>query len=103
MAKARAKARRKSAGPTLPVAVLAGFVPLGVAALEGYKYNGWTGVGKRVSLGLTGFNTEDHKFYPAEMVKIVVPIVAGIGLHKIAGKLGINRALAQAGVPFLRV
>ena len=103
MARTRARARHKSAGMTLPTAVLAGFVPLAVAAMDGYKYNGWTGVGKRVSLGLTGFNTEDKKWYHGEMVKIVVPIVAGIGIHKLAGKLGINRALAQAGVPFIRI
>jgi len=111
MAKAKVKYRNrfvskrhhKRAGMTVPVAMLAGFAPLGVAAMDGYKYNGWTGVGKRVSLGLTGYNTEDGKWYPSEMVKVTAPIVAGILVHKLAGKLGINRALAGAGVPFLRV
>lgn len=102
MAKARAK-HRKAAGMTIPVAVLAGFAPLGVAAMDGYKYNGWTGVAKRVSLGLTGYNTEDKKWYPGEMVKVTAPIIAGILVHKFAGKLGINRALGQAGVPFIRI
>lgn len=100
---AKAKARRKSAGMTLPVAVLAGFAPLGVAALDGYKYSGFAGVGKRVALGLTGFNTEDQKWYPQEMLKVTAPILAGILVHKLAGRLGINRALAQAGVPIIRI
>lgn len=100
---AKAKAHRRRAGMTLPVSVIAGFVPLGVAAMDGYKYNGWSGVGKRVSLGLTGYNTEDRKWYPGEMVKVTAPIIAGILVHKFAGKIGINRALSQAGVPFIRI
>lgn len=99
----KAKARRRSTGMHLPVAVLAGFVPLVLAAKDGYQYNGWSGVGKRVSLGLTGYNPEDRNWYPAEMLKVTGPIVAGIVAHKVAGRLGINRALANAGVPFLRV
>jgi hypothetical protein len=100
---AKARARRKSAGMTIPVAVLAGFAPLAVAAMAGYKYNGWSGVAKRVSLGLTGFNTEDKKWYPGEMINVTAPIMAGILVHKFAGQLGINRALGQAGIPFIRI
>lgn len=100
----RPKAKHhKRPGMTLPVAVLAGFAPLGLAALEGYRYNGFSGVGKRVTLGLTGYNTEDRHWYLTEMGKVLGPIVAGVVVHKLAGRLGINRALAGAGVPFLRV
>jgi hypothetical protein len=100
---ARPRRRSHSKGMTLPVAVLAGFAPLGVAALEGYQYNGAKGLAKRVTMGMTGYNIEDKKFYPQEMMKVTGPIVLGLLVHKLAGKLGINRALAGAGVPFLRV
>jgi len=111
MAKAKVKYRNrfvskrhhKRPGMTVPVAVLAGFAPLGVAALEGYQYNGVKGLAKRVTLGMTGYNIEDKKFYAQEMAKVAGPIVLGVVVHKLAGKLGINRALAGAGVPFLRV
>jgi hypothetical protein len=98
------RARRHSrAGMTVPVAVLAGFAPLIMAGLEGYQYNGFSGVTKRLSLGLTGYNTEDHKWYPMEVVRTSGPIVAGILVHKLAGRLGINRALGRAKIPFLRI
>lgn len=100
----RRKARRHHrAGMTVPVAVLAGFGPLLMAGMEGYQYNGFSGVTKRLTLGLTGYNTEDHKWYPGEVLKVAAPIVGGILVHKLAGRLGINRALGRAGVPFLRV
>jgi hypothetical protein len=102
--RSRPKSKRHSkAGFTLPVAVLAGFAPLGIAALDGYKYNGVTGLAKRVTMGMTGYNIEDKRFYPQEMARVAGPIVLGVLVHKLAGKLGINRALAGAGVPFLRV
>ena len=111
MAKAKVKYRNrfmskrhhKRPGMTVPVAVLAGFAPLGVAAIDGYKYNGAKGLAKRVTLGMTGYNIEDGHWYPTEMAKIAAPIVAGLVIHKLAGRFGINRALASAGVPFLRV
>jgi hypothetical protein len=100
----RPKARHhRKAGMTLPLAVLAGFAPLGIAALDGYKYNGVNGVAKRVTMGLTGYNIEDRRWYMTEMAKVAGPILAGIVVHKLAGRLGINRALGSAGVPFLRI
>jgi len=85
------------------LAVLAGFAPLGIAALDGYKYNGMSGVAKRVTMGLTGYNIEDRSWYMTEMAKVAGPILAGIVVHKMAGRLGINRALSSAGVPFIRL
>lgn len=101
--RAKKAKHRSKAGMTLPVAVLAGFAPLAGAAIAGYQYNGFQGVMKRVALGTTGFNTEDGKWYPMEAVKVLGPIVGGVVVHKLASRLGINRALASAGVPFLRV
>lgn len=102
--RARPKAKHhKKAGATVPLAVIAGFAPLAVAAIEGYKYNGATGVLKRVSLATTGYNTEDGKWYPAELVKGTGPIILGMVVHKLAGRVGVNRALANAGVPFIRI
>lgn len=99
----KAKTHHRRQSMTIPVAVLAGFAPLGVAMVEGFQYNGLTGVAKRVSLGLTGYNPEDKHFYPNQMFRVAGPIVAGILVHKVAGKLGINRILANAGIPLLRV
>jgi hypothetical protein len=98
-----AKRSHKRPGMTVPLAMIAGFAPLGAAALDGWQYNGVSGLAKRVTMGMTGYNIEDKKFYPMEMARVTGPIVLGVLIHKLAGKLGINRALAGAGVPFLRV
>ena len=84
---------------TLPLAIVAGVAPLAydigvqvkngdmkqaamVAAHNVVGYNGWTG-----KWDLAGIKTG------------LVPILAGALVHKIAGAMGINAALARAGIP----
>jgi hypothetical protein len=52
---------------------------------------------------LTGFDSRDRKFHLDGLMSGMVPILAGMFAHKIAGKIGINRALSSAGVPWIRV
>jgi hypothetical protein len=98
----RAKHRSK-AGFTLPIAVLAGFAPLGFNAIKDYRDGGLQVLGKGLVLRTTGMNTDTGKWMPEYLMQGLGPIVAGVFVHKLASKLGINRALAGAGVPFLRV
>jgi hypothetical protein len=98
----KAKHHRK-AGMTLPLAVLAGFAPLALNALKDYKDGGVQVLGKGLVLRTTGMNTETGKFMPEYLVQGMGPIVVGLLVHKVASKMGINRSLAGAGVPFLRV
>lgn len=53
-------------------------------------YTGWTGNPAR-------------SWEPAYLKYGLAPLVAGVVLHKVAGKVGINRMLATAGVPFVRI
>ena len=112
MAKARARRRmvvyarrgtRRAAKLTVPLAVVAGFTPLLARAITGYKGNGVVGLGDGVLSGLTGYSTFDHKWHSDIMMQNLGPIVAGFGVHWLAGRLGINRALGRAKVPFLRI
>lgn len=98
----RAK-RRSKGGMTLPIAVLAGFVPLALNAKKDYDDGGLQVLGKGLVLRTTGMNTETLKWMPEYLMQGVGPIVVGVFVHKLASKLGINRGLARAGVPFLRV
>lgn len=88
---------------TVPVAVLAGFTPLVAEVVGGYRAGGVTNAASRALIMTTGYNTQDRKWYPSMMASGVGPIVLGILVHKLAGKLGVNRALSRAGIPFLRV
>lgn len=90
---------------TLPLAPLAG---LGV----GLKYvwsggNGGTSFPDRMhrlSTAYTGWNPAEHKWNAGEMREGVLPLAVGGLVHYIVGnKLGINRMLARAGVPILRI
>lgn len=98
-----AKKKRRSNGFTLPVALIAGFTPLSVQVLDGWSAGGFRGALKQGTLALTGFNTDDSKWYPDWMKAGFWPIVLGATIHWGAKKLGLNRALGRAGVPVLRV
>lgn len=103
MAKARAKHRSK--GMTLPLAVLAG---MAVPAIDLYKNGISQGdAGRTMNTAaaiFTGYNPESHTWEMAYLKRGLLPVVAGILVHKfVGGKLGVNRALAGAGVPFIRL
>jgi hypothetical protein len=96
--------RRRKAGMTLPVAVIAGFTPLLGQALYGYKTGrGLEGIGHYTLASLTGFDSSNGSFSMARMNNGLFPILGGLLVHKLAGKLGVNRALANAHIPFIRI
>lgn len=93
---------RRSSGIKIPVAVVAGFTPLAVNVAsvsgEGFGRMGWM-----ATQAMTGFDTDTQKFWMPNMWKGLFPILLGIGVHKVASALGVNRALGAAGVPILRI
>lgn len=101
--RSRAKAHHKRAGMTLPVAALAGFVPLASNGVRDFQQGGLDLLGTGLVWRLTGYNRLSGKFDASGLMTGLVPIILGVGAHKLASKFGINRALAQAGVPLLRI
>lgn len=103
MAKARAR-RRSKAQLQIPVAVIAGMLPLIEGCIQGYRVGGINGFVERFSASMTGWMPNEKKFEPKQMMSGAVPMIAGVLAHKFIGqKLGVNRALSQAGVPFIRI
>jgi hypothetical protein len=101
---AKSKGRRKGKSFTLPLAVVAGFGPLAGQMVYGYKTGrGIEGIGHYALAALTGFDSQTGSFGVGRMSKGLFPIIGGLLVHKLAGKLGINRALGQAGIPFVRI
>jgi len=100
----KAKSKRRSrAGFTLPLAVLAGLaVPAGWA-IKDYQAGGIDLAGRGFIARMSGFNPTSQKFEPKFLMQGLIPVVGGVFVHKMAGKLGINRVLSQAGVPILRL
>lgn len=98
------KRKRRKAQMTLPVAVIAGFTPLLGQAVYGYKTGrGIEGIGHYTLAALTGFDSSNGSFAASRMTKGLLPIIGGLMVHKVAGKLGINRALGRAGIPYIRI
>lgn len=109
MAKNKKKSYRRK--PTIPIAVVAGFGPLVASGVRGWS-NGvdnpddspWRASSKEVLYALTGVDIDNEPhFNPSFMVNGTIPILGGMLVHKLAGMLGVNRALGRMGMPYLRV
>ena len=96
------KARRR-AKFTLPIAitipVASQAITLGKLALDTSPQNAMAVAGRYY----TGFDTRDHKFHMDGLKAGLLPLLMGITVHKLAGAVGINRALGRAKVPWIRI
>lgn len=102
MAKGK-KRRQAKPGMTVSLAVIAGLLPLANQAIQGFREGGIKRVGDRVCSSLTGYDPAVGRWEAAYLKNGLLPILLGVGVHKLAGKVGVNRAIANAGIPFLRV
>lgn len=109
---ARRHRSHRKAGFTLPVAAVAGMVPLTVGTVQHGTWNGWTGTGDTgldfFVRSLTGFSPNSQgyggKFNIKNMTAGLLPIAVGLAAHKfIGGSLGVNRMLGRAGIPIIRI
>ena len=88
---------------TIPLAVLAGFGPMVSDVVHGYQTGGITSASNDLLANVTGYDARAKKWDFALLAKGMGPVVAGILVHKLAGKLGVNRMLSSAGVPWVRI
>jgi len=95
--------RRHRNGKTLPLAVLLGFAPLVTSTLTAFKNYGPEGAAKHALCVTSGYDPTTGKWEMLNMKQGALPILAGFATHWLAGKLGVNRALGRAGVPFIRI
>jgi hypothetical protein len=101
--KARKQGKYHRPKATLSLAIIAGFLPTAAFAWEGMGAGGIAEVGHRLTGRLTGYDTGVHKWSLQELGKGWVPIIGGVVAHKLANKFGINRMIARAGIPLLRI
>lgn len=98
------KARRRGrAGFTVPLGIVGGFAPLLYGMYTGFQRGGFADAATEATFRLTGYHLMEKRFSQQMLVQGWTPIILGFVLHKLAGKFGINRALAQAGVPIIRI
>ena len=104
MAKKKGGSRRR--GFTVPVAVLAGFAPLGfglVSATKRALAGDTAGASQELVIRTTGYNTDTKRWHSDVFMQSYGPVLAGLVVHKLASRLGVNRLLGQAKIPFLRI
>ena len=111
MAKSRAVARRRSyfgrrfhrSKPkmTIPLAIVAGFVPTAVGVWN--RRSSGQAVADYLQAGFTGITPGTGTFNVANLKAGLLPIAAGFMVHKVASMLGVNRAMARARIPLIRI
>jgi hypothetical protein len=82
------------------MAIVAGFIPVGVGLWN--RRGNATDMGNYLQAGFTGIGT-DGKFNLGNLRSGLLPVASGFLVHMFAGKLGINRAIARAGIPLIRL
>lgn len=96
------KSRRRN-GFTIPIAAAVPLVYVGYNSLL-YAVNQSPQVAlEKTTKWFTGYSIETGRWSWENLKFGLFPVIGGIMAHKVASKLGVNRALASAGVPWLRV
>lgn len=86
---------------TLPIAIVAGFMPAVVGVYN--RRSSATEMGNFLQAGFTGITPGTGKFNFANLRTGAIPLVAGFVAHMIASKVGLNRVIARAGIPVIRI
>ena len=89
---------------TLPLATLVGIGAPILMEKDNMMAGNWNKVAENLAWKFAGFNINTGQFDPKGLMYGALPAVAGVLVSKfIGGNLGVNRKLAQAGVPLLRL
>jgi hypothetical protein len=104
MAKIRIAIHHKKKQFTLSLAVVAGFAPLAIDVGTQIKNGNFSEAGRVAVHNLAGYNYWSNTWDMDGFKHGLFPILAGFLVHKfIGGNLGINRMLARAGIPIIRL
>lgn len=100
------KNERKSGGgghrsKRISLAVVAGLVPAASHAIDQLRYNSPADAAKSLLNDFTGYNAWNNQWNWQGMKRGLLPAMLGVGVHKAANKFGINRALRDAGIPWI--
>lgn len=98
---ARRSASRSKPKMTLPLAVVAGFVPTAVGIWN--RRSSGTEVANFLQRGYTGIEPGTGRFNFANLRLGAVPVIGGFIAHMVASKIGINRVIARSRIPLIRI
>jgi len=97
-------ARRRRSGFTLPLGLIAGLAPGVTRTLAFAQAQGPQAAANEALAIYSGYDAASGSFSVANMSQGLMPLLVGWALHRFVGSgLGINRALAAARVPVVRL
>lgn len=95
---------RRSTQFTIPLGLVAGMAPTVIHTVNEARVNGIESGVKVGMRGLTGYNVDNGQWHFSSLKEGLLPLLIGMAAHKfVGGSLGVNRALASARVPFIRI
>ncbi|GAH94396.1 unnamed protein product [marine sediment metagenome] len=96
--------RRRKRGFTVPLGIAVPIVSIG---LNAYSFSRNHTFRHTMQELLLWFGVDQRRGTPALTTYYLrhgaYPLLGGILLHKVANKLDVNRALAKAGIPYIRI
>jgi hypothetical protein len=99
---AKKKKRHYSRRGKVSLAVVGGLAPGIIGTFNAFSQGGSTVGVQYMKSAYIGLGP-DNRFHPNLMWAGTWPIAAGALVHKLANKLGVNRAIAGTGIPFVRI
>ncbi len=99
----RARMPRGKRKPTISLAIMGGMSVPVIQAVNVYKYAGVVNALSNFTQNMTGFVPTTGEFHVEYIKKGLLPVMGGALIHKVASMVGLNRMIAQAGVPFIRI
>ncbi len=103
MARRKGVAKRRSGGFKLPIAIVAGFMPGLTNLNSAYQAGGWNLMSDTASRQYIGFSPSTGRWNFDQFRHGTFPIILGVAVHKLAGFIGVNRALGRMGIPIIRL
>lgn len=97
------KIKSRAKKMTFPLAVIAGIAPGVSAVVTTATSAGWQQAARTAGFIYTGYDYTTNKWSLRNMQLGLMPLAVGVIIHKVAGMLGINRALAATGIPLIRI
>lgn len=98
------KKHRRRPQATIPLAVVAGFIPPArIILAESQGGRGIEGGAVAASRIFLGYDSNTAVWDFRQLQFGFGPILMGFAIHKVAAMVGINRALAAARIPFIRI
>jgi hypothetical protein len=100
---AKTKTRHGKKQFTIPIAIVAGLAPGAATTYQGFKAGGAKGALQELAGCMIGFDDYSHTWNFAKTRWGLQPLIGGMIIHKIASMVGLNKAIAAAGIPFIRI